>query len=232
MDFIMDFIGEKLIKDHWNVDQIKEYLEIEISEIEGSLDKIKHNQNRIEKLKLRSLSSDQLEQLKNDTRFLRSYRKHEEEDLRLLRMLKLETPDILKKMKSLKSDKVIQPIIWLNGEESLRQFLENLKSAGLIENRETNEIIQEHFDVDGKKPTYKESQPIVWRETKVLLAHLINGLERSKSVEFKNIWKDLSPHFLWNGKKPTGLRQSAYNNPHPNNIDKIETIINELQELK
>jgi hypothetical protein len=126
---------------------------------------------------------------------------------------------------------IIQPIHWLKGVESLRQFIELLKSAGFIENRETEEIIQEHFDVDGQKPT-KEPEPIVWEATKVLLAHLINDLDSINAIKADHIWKVTAPHFEWNGKTPSGLRQSVNNNPYPNDIEKIESILKVLKERK
>jgi len=110
------------------------------------------------------------------------------------------------KSSEIKKERV--PIHWLNGEKSLRQFIDSLKSAGLIENRETDEIIKEHFDVDGKKPTNKEPQPIIWLESLSLLAYMIEALDR-KYIKPDNIWSDTMPHFLKNGQTPENMRQTA-----------------------
>lgn len=137
--------------------------------------------------------------------------------------------DEYKKESETYKSSTVKPIHWLNGEESLRQFIEDLKRAGMIEKRETEDIIQEHFEVDGKKPV-NQPKPIVWTGTKVLLAHLISGLD--DILEIRHIWKTITPHFHWKGKVPTGLRQSAGSNPYPNNIAKIEGILRSIKERK
>ncbi|MFO8028981.1 MAG: hypothetical protein R6U28_03900, partial [Cyclonatronaceae bacterium] len=43
----------------------------------------------------------------------------------------------------------IQPIKWLKSEEALWQLIESLKKNGLIQSRETEDIIQ-HFEVSGR----------------------------------------------------------------------------------
>lgn len=121
------------------------------------------------------------------------------------------------------------PIHWLQGKDSLRLLIDELKSAGLIEGRETEDVIQEHFVVDGQMPT-KEPEPIIWKGNKVLLAHLISDLDSIKAIKSDHFWKVTAPHFEWKGKIPKGLRQLATNNPYPNNIELIEKIIKKVKQ--
>jgi len=127
----------------------------------------------------------------------------------------------------------IQPIHWLKGVESLRQFIEELKSAVLIESRETEEIIQEHFSVDNQVPT-KEAKPINWLGTTVLLAYLIKELTikpkmHDSFMESKNLWQVTNLHFTIKGKEihrslVNDIKQSRY----PNGCNKIDTILKRL----
>lgn len=90
----------------------------------------------------------------------------------------------------------IQPLHWLKGEESLSLFIEELKSAGLIENRETEEIIQEHFRVEDKLPI-KEPQPIKWLINIKYLAYLIDRLGDQFLINIKDSKHQLTAsHFV------------------------------------
>jgi|SRR5690625_668848 len=90
----------------------------------------------------------------------------------------------------------IAPIHWLKGEDSLSLFIEELKSAGLIENRETEEIIQEHFRVEDKLPT-KESKPIKWLINIKFLAYLIDRLGEEFIINIKGSKHKLTAnHFV------------------------------------
>lgn len=128
----------------------------------------------------------------------------------------------------------IQPIHWLAGEESLRLFLQSIKKAELIDNRETNNIIQEHFYVDGKKPTNKNSQPINWLKSKVLLAYLIEELSTKPNmnepfIEPDKKWQLTELHFTVKGK---GIGRSLVNDikqsRYPNGCEEIDSILKSL----
>ena len=126
-----------------------------------------------------------------------------------------------------------QPIHWLKGEESLRQFLDIIKSAGLIDNRETDDIIQEHFLVDGQEPI-KEPQPINWLKSKVLLAYLIQELSTKPNmhkpfIEPDKKWQLTELHFTVKGKEigrslVNDIKQSRF----PNGCEEIDSILKRL----
>lgn len=128
-----------------------------------------------------------------------------EEELFELKKRIFKAPQIPKRSK--------KPIYWKKSVETLRHFLDSLKSNGLIENRDTDDIIQEHFFVDGGINT-KESQPIKWMSTLSLLAYMIESLDR-KYIQPDNLWHDIMPHFSKSGQTPQNMRQTA--NRYKNN---------------
>lgn len=128
----------------------------------------------------------------------------------------------------------IMPIHWLKGEESLRQLLDSLKSARLIENREADDIIQEHFDV-GDQALTKKSKPVNWLKSKVLLAYLIEELSTKPEMHEPFIdphkkWEKTKLHFTVKGKKIVrslvgDINQSRY----PNGCEEIDAILKKIQ---
>ena len=129
--------------------------------------------------------------------------------------------------------KGIQPIHWLKGEESLRQFIDLLKSAGLIENREVDKIIQEHF-----RRTDQTPQPIQWSKSNRLLIYLFNKLIEVGLVDntMDRQFQLISEHFLNKKGEPLkadNLRVDSYNmktfhNSDPRGSENIDKIIQEL----
>jgi len=114
----------------------------------------------------------------------------------------------------------VQPIKWLKSEEALWQLIESLKKNGLIQSRETEDIIQ-HFEVTGREAKQAKLEPISWLKSKALLAYFIRQLNNSGSIDVENIWHELEPHFYINGKAVTGLRQSeasTYSSPKSSDI--------------
>lgn len=123
----------------------------------------------------------------------------------------------------------IQPIHWLNREESLRLFIDSLKSAGLIENRETDEIIQEHFRQSDKKP-----QPIKWSKSNRLLNYLFWQLREAGLIDKERKYKIITEHFLNRHGKPlkrdslkNDIDEIKYNSPKGSKV--IDNIIESLQ---
>ena len=234
VDFIIDYIGDKLNEKDWREEQIKEFIEIQISKFNAEFKECEKIINRIERLKSEGkINSNNYNEFKDDEKSFRLKMRSSRDDINFLKMLKLETPDIINKMRSLKSDNLIQPIHWPKGEESLRQFLDIIKSAGLIESRETDEIIQEHFYVDGKMPT-KEPQPINWLKSKVLLAYLIQELSTKPNmykpfIEPDKKWQLTELHFTVKGKEigrslVNDIKQSRL----PNGCEEIDSILKRL----
>lgn len=126
-------------------------------------------------------------------------------------------------------------IHWLKGEESLRLFIEELISAGLIENRETEEIIQEHFYVNGNMPT-KEPEPIKWLIESKYLAYLMHRLAEEFIINIKGKKHQLTASHFINSEgeqlKPKSLASqlSQIQNEKSNNT--IQTIESTLSKLK
>lgn len=129
---------------------------------------------------------------------------------------------------------LIQPIHWNKEKESLRQFIQSLKSAGFIESRDTEEIIKEHFDEENKKPV-QEPKPINWLKSKVLLAYLINELctKPKMSKPFIKTSKKqqlIKFHFAVKGKKiERSLSGDLSQSPFPNGSTDIDAILKSLQ---
>lgn len=132
--------------------------------------------------------------------------------------------------------KNIQPINWLNGVESLRLFIEELKKAGMIEERQTEDIIQEHFDYNGKKVNKVKSvpQPINWLKSKVLLAYLIEELTTKPErydpfMESDKKWHLTNIHFVIKGKNnDRSLVHDFKQSPKPNGCTDIDSILKRI----
>lgn len=101
----------------------------------------------------------------------------------------------------------LNKINWCKSEEVLRQLIDALKENELIQQRETDSIIQ-HFNVSGKEPVQVELSPISWLKTKALLAYFIRRLHTSNLINVDNLWHEMEPHFLINGKAVKELRKS------------------------
>jgi len=134
-----------------------------------------------------------------------------------------------------KGDKIPQvknmhPIHWLKGDESLRQFLDIIKSAGLIENRVIDEIIQEHFRQTDKKP-----QPIQWSKSNRLLIYLFNKLTEAGLIDtMDRQFKLITEHFLdRHGQKfkRDSLKQDFQNMKYSSDPRGSKTIDKIIQEV-
>ena len=128
----------------------------------------------------------------------------------------------------------MQPIKWHKSEEALRQLIEALKKNGLIQSRETENIIQEHF-----RQSHKEPKPINWTAPVSLFAYLIEELNKDGAIKPIShpdyIWYDIAPHFLIKGEAPKSLRQTANRykqnkSGKPKHHEKIDNIIQSLHE--
>ncbi|MFH5885271.1 hypothetical protein ACG2F4_13240 [Halalkalibaculum sp. DA3122] len=97
-------------------------------------------------------------------------------------------------------------INWLKSDDSLEQFIEALIKQKLIEERESEDIIKDHFEP--VREQIIEPEPIEWLNTQALLAYMIDELNENH-IQTNNIWKDTAPHFSVNGQTPKNLRQSA-----------------------
>lgn len=124
----------------------------------------------------------------------------------------------------------INPIHWLKGEQSLRLFIEELKSAGLVEERKTEDIIQEHFKQSDQTPN-----PFKWTNTNRLLIYLFKRLSESGLVDtMDKQFKLITEHFLDKKGQPfkrNSLKQDSYNlkyNSDPKGSNIIENIISKL----
>ena len=132
-------------------------------------------------------------------------------------------------------EKIIQPIHWCKGVQSLRQFIDSLKNAGLIENRETIEIIQEHFYVDGQKPT-KEPKPMKWLIESKYLAYLMHRLAEEFIINIKGKKHQLTAsHFISSENKELKSLASQlsqilkYGKSSDTSISTIENIIQRVK---
>lgn len=128
--------------------------------------------------------------------------------------------------------KQIQPIHWLKGEKSLRQFIDSLNSAGLIDSRETDDIIQEHF-----RQTDQTPQPIQWSKSNRLLIYLFNKLTEAGLIDtMDRQFQLISEHFLSKKGQPLkadNLKSDSYNmktffTSEPKGSETIDRIIQEL----
>lgn len=126
----------------------------------------------------------------------------------------------------------LKPIIWLN-PEVLNQFVESLKAHQLIEERETEEIINNHFKaLTGQNG---ESEPIKWQKSNRLLSYLITELSKAELIETEGKqWKLISEHFIRkNGENfnTDSLKQDALNmkyTSHPNGYKIVDKVINSI----
>lgn len=131
------------------------------------------------------------------------------------------------------NDETLKPINWLKSEQALRQFIEALKENGLIQERDT-EVMMQHFIVNGKEPNQSKLEPINWLKSKALLAYLIDQLTTKPKLSNPFIdsykkWEMTKLHFVVNNKPIlrsliNDLKQSMY----PNGCTEIDSIINKL----
>ncbi|SMO83627.1 hypothetical protein [Gracilimonas mengyeensis] len=126
----------------------------------------------------------------------------------------------------------IQPIHWLKGDESLRMFLQSIKKVGLIENRDTNDLIQEHFRQADQTP-----QPIQWSKTNRLLIYLFNKLSEAGLIDtMDRQFKLITDHFLDRHRKPfkrDSIKQDSQNMKYssdPRGSKTIDSIIQSLSD--
>lgn len=139
------------------------------------------------------------------------------------------------KQKSLESYN--KPIHWLKGTEALKQFLDNIKSEGLIEIRDTEEIIQEHFFVDGQAPI-KESQSIKWLIENQYLTYLMHRLAEEFIINIKGKKHQLTAsHFISSSDKSLNTHSLAsqlsgllrHGKSSDKSLSKIENIIQKVK---
>lgn len=183
------------------------------------------------------LTSDYLEELKVYQKPLNRFKQYRDiimdcKDARraLKKEIDLYENDILPESKSKLLIKQINPIHWLKGEESLRQFLDTIKSAGLIESRETDEIIQEHFRQTGQTP-----QPIQWSKSNRLLIYLFNKLTETGLIDtMDRQFQLITEHFLDKKGQPfkrDSLKQDNQNMKYSSDPRGSKTIDRIIQEL-
>lgn len=140
----------------------------------------------------------------------------------------------LSRLVFLKNDNTgISPIIWLKSEQALRQLIEALKENGLIQERDTEAVIQ-HFMIDSKEPSQTKLEPINWLKSKALLAYLIDQLTTKPKlsnpfIDSDKKWEMTKLHFVVKNKPIlrsliNDLKQTNY----PNGCTEIDTIINKL----
>lgn len=127
----------------------------------------------------------------------------------------------------------IKPIKWLKSEEALRQLIDALKENGLIESRETDDII-EHFEVSGREAKQAELEPINWLKSGALLAYLNKELtmqpkQAEPFIDSKKMWVVLNLHFVINNKKiDRSLVGDVGQSRYPNGSDTIDAILRRL----
>ena len=164
---------------------------------------------------------------------------------KLIELIELSEDILLKYRKHLHKFDALQKksknilIKWLKSEEALRQLIESLKENGLIQSRETDDIIQ-HFEVSGRETKQAQLAPINWIGTARLLVYLIEKMSEIRSnkiISVNDIWKDtIYSHFLINGDIPKKhMRQSANKyksnkSGKPHNAEVIESILNALSD--
>lgn len=91
--------------------------------------------------------------------------------------------------------KDVYPIQWEKSEELLKDFLDALKEKGFIEERDTKDIINEHFKIGSQLPT-NEPRPIKMLKTNRLLAYLIFKLTQSGLIDDSlSMWQIIGKHF-------------------------------------
>lgn len=234
---IVSHIENKVADNSWTIDDIQQYLSIEIEELISDRDQYKQGLERANRYNIDKLTPELLKELHRIRKELLSNIQAIETDIKFLRMLSLEAPKMIKKISLHEQFSSIQPIHWLKGEESLRQFLQSIKKKGLIENRDTEEIIQEHFYVDGKMPT-KEPQPIKWMIESQYLAYMMHRLADEFIINIKGKKHQLTAsHFISSDDNPlnTNSLSSQLSNMlrHGKSTDKnLSTIENIIQQVK
>lgn len=120
--------------------------------------------------------------------------------------LKWEIAEPLNKMSNADNGKEKLPernfIRWIN-RDTLIPFLNELKKAGLIEDRSAVTISIEHFTAEEKDNV----RPISWlHPQKDLLAYMIRQWNENSLVACRNLWKETEFHFMFNGKVVNNLQ--------------------------
>lgn len=123
-------------------------------------------------------------------------------------------------------------INWLKADDTLEQFIEALKEHNLIEAKETEAIIKDHFKP--AKEQNKKPEPINWLETNSLLAYMIESLDQ-QYIKPTNLWSDTVSHFSVNGQTPQNMKQTANRykqnkSGKPKNYQIIDSIIQSLSD--
>lgn len=93
----------------------------------------------------------------------------------------------------------MMPINWLKSKVLLKVLLDALIEQELIEKRDTEEIINEHFRVEKVNPTEKP-KPLVWVAQIQLLPYLIEQLSQERFIEVKGAKHKLTALHFINGK--------------------------------
>ena len=122
-------------------------------------------------------------------------------------------------------------INWVKKDDTLKQFIEELIDQNLIEQREPQDIIKDHFE-PSSKPN-KEPKPIIWLDTIALLAYMIESLDQ-QYIKPKHLWNDTAFHFLVEGKTPQNMKQIANGfkrnkSGKPKNYNIVDNIISDLK---
>ncbi|MBO6573345.1 MAG: hypothetical protein JJ958_12990 [Balneola sp.] len=137
------------------------------------------------------------------------------------------------KQKSLEN--YIKPIHWLKGKENLKHFLDIIKREGLIEKKNTEEIIQEHFFVDGQAPI-KEPHSIKWLIESKYLAYLMHSLAEEFIINIKGKKHELTASHFISSKgeplKPKSLASQLSQIQKEKSNKTIHTILSIISKLK
>jgi len=145
--------------------------------------------------------------------------------------LKWEIAEPLKQMRNSDNGNEELPsknfIRWID-RDTLIPFLNELKKAGVIEDRSTVIISMEHFSKEEKDST----KPISWHHPqKDLLAYMIRQWDEYSLVACRNLWEETEPHFMFNGEIVENLQQeeeqylSNSENRKPKNHKLVDEII-------
>lgn len=121
-------------------------------------------------------------------------------------------------------------IRWID-RDTLIPFLNELKKAGLIEDRSAVTISIEHFSSEEKGNT----KPISWlHPQKKLLAYMIRQWDEYSLVACRNLWEETEHHFAFNGKVVKNLQQEEEKylgnseSGNPKNHDFVDEIIQQF----
>ncbi|MDR8390728.1 hypothetical protein NC796_06250 [Aliifodinibius sp. S!AR15-10] len=169
----------------------------------------------------------------NDPEIEREVKRYERKMINL-GDLKWQIAEPLKQMRNSDSGNEELPsknfIRWID-RDTLIPFLNELKKAGVIEDRSAVIISMEHFSKEEKDST----KPISWlHPQKDLLAYMIRQLDENSLVACRNLWEETEPHFMFNGKIVKNLQQeeeqylNSTEDGKPKNHELVDEVIEQF----